>query len=128
MKDILSAVERAAKRRGMPEQVEIRDYCLSTRQSLRAYCNRMALSLAQGFHAGELSYAFCDESLNILFNFIMEPQFLDTAEGMPQPAFEIFQAFDTAEYYRGSEPPEVDPVEQYTRPRVAEILVRLAAA
>ena len=64
----------------------------------------------------------------ILFNFIMEPQFLDTAEGMPQPAFEIFQAFDTAEYYRGSEPPEVDPVEQYTRPRIAEILVRLAAA
>lgn len=127
MKDILSLVERVARRQGPSDDADLRDYCRSTQQSLREFCNRLALSLARGFQEGRLGYEFCDETLNCLFNFIMEPQFLESEEGLPQPAFEIFQAFDTTEYYRGNEPPEVDPVEQYTRPRIAEILRRQPA-
>ena len=122
MKDILSLVERVARRQGPSDDADLREYCAATQSSQREFSNRMALALARGFQDGSLGYEFCDEALNYLFNFIMEPQFLESAEGLPQPAFGIFQAFDTSEYYRGSEPPEVDPVERYTRPRIAEIL------
>ncbi|MES2919158.1 MAG: hypothetical protein V4729_11145 [Pseudomonadota bacterium] len=127
MKDILSLVERVARRQGPSDDADLRDYCQDTQRSLREFSNRLALTLARGFHDGQLSHDFCDEALNYLFNFIMEPQFLEAEEGLPQPAFEIFQAFDTTEYYRGSEPPELDPVERYTRPRIAEILRRQVA-
>lgn len=128
MKDILSLVERVARRQGPSDDADLRDYCQSTQQSLREFCNRLALTLAQGFQDGELGYEFCDKILNFLFNFIMEPQFLESRDGLPQPAFEIFQAFDTSEYYRDSEPPGADPVAQFTRPRLAEILRRQADA
>lgn len=127
MTDILSLVERVARRRAPSDDAELRDYCHATQHSLREFSNRLALSLARGFLDGQLSYEFCDETLACLFNFIMEPQFLESGEGLPQPAFALFQAFDTTEYYRGSEPVDVDAVERYTRPRVAEILQRLEA-
>lgn len=128
MKDILSLVERVARRQGPSDDADLREYCLATQQSLREFSNRLALSLARGFLEGRLDYAFCTETLNGLFSFIMEPQFLDAEAGLPQPAFGIFQAFDATEYYRDSESPNVDAVEQYARPRIAEILRRLAAA
>lgn len=128
MKDILSLVERVARRQGPSDDADLRDYCRATQESLREYSNRLALDVAQGFLEGRLDFAFCDEALSCLFTFIMEPQFLESAQGLPQPAFALYQAFDTTEYYRGSEPVDVDAVERYTRPRVAEILQRHAAA
>lgn len=128
MKDILALVERVARRQGPSDDADLREYCLATQQSLREFSNRLALSLARGFLDGHLDYAFCTDTLNSLFSFIMEPQFLDAEAGLPQPAFGIFQAFDSSEYYRDSDPPDVDAIAQFTRPRLAEILRRHATA
>lgn len=127
MKDILSLVERVARRQGPSDDADLRDYCRETQQSLREFSNRLALSLARGFLEGSLDYAFCDDTLNCLFAFIMEPQFLESGEGLPEPAFAIFQAFDATEYYRSSEGAGIDAVERHTRPRLVEILQRHAA-
>lgn len=127
MTHILPLVERVARRGAPSDDAELRAWCHATQHSLREFSNRLAISLARRFLDGELSYEFCDETLACLFSFIMEPQFLESAEGLPQPAFALYQAFDTTEYYRGSEPPDVDAVARYTRPRVEEILRREAA-
>lgn len=127
MKDILSLVQRVARRQGPSDDADLREYCRETQASLREFSNRVALSLARGFVEGRLDYAFCDDTLNCLFTFIMEPQFLESAEGLPQPAFAIFQAFDATEFYRGSEAAGVDAIERYTRPRLVEILRQQAS-
>lgn len=127
MKDALSLIEQVALKGISPEEADLLDYCHHTQAALREYCNRHALALAQGFHDGKLSYEFCDDALNRLFNYIMEPQFLEAADGFPEPAFAIFQAFDAADYYRDHDAGDAAMVATYTRPRIAEILGRPAA-
>lgn len=127
MKDVLVLIEKVALQGGSPEHAELLDYCRLTQESMREFCNRLALSLARGFQDGKLSYEFCDDTLNCLFNFIMEPQFLESDAGLPHPAFDIFQAFDAADYYRDHDAPDDAAVAAWTRPRIDEILRQQAA-
>ncbi|NVZ50736.1 hypothetical protein HX792_10350 [Pseudomonas sp. B6002] len=87
--------------------------------SPEAILNEVALTVAQGYATGALSYEFCDDVMNGIANAIVD---LGRVGELPQPAFSLYQAFDEGEWHRNSDSPEDDPGEKYTRPLVLEIL------
>lgn len=106
-------------------------FCTNNRISLVNFCNEFALFIARGFQSHQFDYELCDEVMNLLFLFMsdhlrMDNQSLDDfpnkLETLPEPAFSIFHAFDTGEYYRKSDLPHENPIEKYTRIQINEIL------
>jgi len=81
--------------------------------TLGAFCNDVALTVAQRFVDGELSFDDADIVANRIYGlYIGEP--ID----IPEPADSIYLAFDRGEYSIAGE----DPVEQHTRPTLRKIL------
>jgi hypothetical protein len=78
--------------------------------------DQIALHLARGFHASELTFAFCDAVVNDLHGVITFAN-----ELRPGLFWEVFLAFDEGEYYHGNNRDE-DPAEIYTRPLIAHII------
>jgi len=82
--------------------------------------NRVAVTIAKRFAAGTMSFDDADAAMNAIDAEMIEDA-LQVGNGYvyPEPAFSIYEAFDAGEFDRGD---GVDPVENYTRPRLAEIL------
>jgi hypothetical protein len=78
--------------------------------------DQIALYLARGFLASELTFAFCDAVITDLLGVITS-----TDEHRPDFFWEVYLAFDEGEYYHGNNRDE-DPVEVYTRPTIARIV------
>jgi len=80
--------------------------------------NTLSMSVARKFDNNEISYEDGDHAMNkiwtIMLNYIMEKNI-----NLIQPCYSIYCAFDHGEYdHRDGS----DPVEQYTRPAIREIL------
>lgn len=119
---IETLIQAAASYDREPEYSEIFAFCEAKHIAPEAFCNEFSLQVAKGFHSGQLSYELCDNAMNYLFGFFTTPPMLGPDKSLPEPAMEIYLAFDAGEYYRRTDPPGTDPVEKYTRPQVAEIL------
>jgi hypothetical protein len=78
--------------------------------------DQIALFLARGFQASELSFAFCDAVINDLHGIITSAD-----EHRPEFFWSVYLAFDEGEYYHGNNREE-DPVEVYTRPMISRVL------
>lgn len=97
---------------GKINRAEVESYCVANNIEVPDLCNRIALTIAQRFHAGTFSYKDGDGVMNALFSLIVE---YETVE----PAWSIYLAFDEGEYnHDGSS----DPVESFTRPQIRNIL------
>jgi hypothetical protein len=81
--------------------------------------DRIAIYLARGFHSSELPFAFCDAVVNDISGVITSAD-----ENRPELFWEVYLAFDEGEYYHNNKRDE-DPVEVYTRPRIARIVATL---
>ena len=78
--------------------------------------DRIAIHLARGFNCSELSFKFCDAIVNDVHRVIT---FAD--EDRPDLFWRVYLAFDEGEYYH-RENREQDPVAEYTRPQIAQIV------
>jgi len=78
-------------------------------------CDRIGIYLAHGFHNSRLSFYFCDGIVNDLFGLITSCQV-----GWPDIFWRVYLTFDEGEYHHRNDG-EQDPVELYTKPRIAEI-------
>lgn len=78
--------------------------------------DQIAMNLAQGFYASEMTFAFCDAVVNDLHGLITTND-----ELRPALFWSIYLAFDEGEYYHKNNRDE-DPVEVYTRPMIASIV------
>ncbi|CAN7681580.1 hypothetical protein LJR231_005503 [Phyllobacterium sp. LjRoot231] len=83
--------------------------------------DRLAIELARGFNASELSFEFCDAVVNDIYSVMI---FND--EQRPHIFWEIYLAFDSGEYYHDGNR-DRHPVEVYTRPQIGRILDAVAA-
>ena len=88
--------------------------------SVERMCNELALAIAHEFMAGRLSFAAADTAMNWLRSY----SFRVEGPALPEPCDEIYLAFDAGEWSSSDDPPELDPVEAYTRPRLQEILAQ----
>jgi len=127
LRNIKEFMESAA--RANPEKhAEIMAHCAAPQIDPADFCNEFALSIANGFNNGQLTYEFCDDAMNYLFGFMTHPPVFGADKDMPEPAFTIYEAFDAGEFTRPGDAPDVDPVEKYTKPLIKEVLAQYAAA
>lgn len=81
--------------------------------TLGAFCNDVALVVAQRFLDGKMSFNDANAAANELYSlYIGEPI------EIPEPADSIYLAFDRGEFVIDGE----DPVEEHTRPVLRKIL------
>ena len=80
----------------------------------------MALIIAKRFYANTMPYDAADSAMNAIYGMMIEDA-AQYGDGfvLPEPAFSIYIAFDEGEYDHGN---GEDPVEKYTKPRIAEIV------
>ena len=79
-------------------------------------CDAVAMYVARGFLDGTLEYDFGDATMNDLV--------VLTQYEVPPLAWYVFNAFDQGEWHHSNDPPEIDPVEKYTRPMLLEALAQ----
>jgi hypothetical protein len=81
-----------------------------------AFYDAMALRLALGFQNDAFEFGFCDQVVNDL-RAVISVQI----EDRPKLFWDVFLAFDAGEFYPIDDR-SIDPVETFTRPRIAEIV------
>ena len=102
------------------DRIEAEAFCEAESLRLEDLWNRMAVRIAKCFEAGMLSFDEAAAAMNAIWHEMVEDavRFGDGFE-FPEPAFSIYEAFDAGEFDHGD---GGDPVEKYTKPRLAEIL------
>ncbi len=84
------------------------------------FCLSFAERAAKRYLKGDLSFTEADIALNWLYAISYVS---DTAPGeMPDLALQIYDAFDSGEYYHSDDEPDVDPELKYTLPRIKELI------
>ena len=86
--------------------------------SVERMSNELAVLFARSYIAGELTFGVADTAMNWMRPY----SFKAGGRHLPEPCNEIYLAFDAGEWQRRSDPPELDPVEAYTRPTLENIL------
>ena len=71
--------------------------------SLNDVCNAFAKRVAQGYLDGEYSYTIGDTAMNSLFAFAYPV----SGTGLPNLAWQVYEAFDQGEYHHVGEPEEL---------------------
>lgn len=84
--------------------------------------NTLSIEAARRFILGEMSFEIGDDIMNGLFTVIVD---LGMDEQMPQPAFNIYLAFDEGEYHHSGGSEHIKPSECYTRLQLLELLREL---
>lgn len=84
--------------------------------SRRQLFEEIAARLAIGYDRSELSFEFCDAVVNDLFGPVT-----DTSGPRPEVFWDVYSAFDEGEYDHHNNRDE-DPVEVYTRPKIARLV------
>jgi hypothetical protein len=84
--------------------------------------NQIAVWLAFGFHTSEFNFDFCDAIVNDIHQVIALGN-----EALPDLFWTVFLAFDAGEFYPDDNR-DRDPVDTFTRPKIAQIVEKLKGA
>jgi hypothetical protein len=87
-----------------------------------AFCTEYALHIAKAFLSGRLGFDAADAAMNSLFTY----SYTSADRGMPETAWDVFNAFDQGEYRKEADPAGSDPTELHTRPMLVEALAKHA--
>lgn len=88
--------------------------------SLDRICNELAWLIAHRFLAGHMDYELGNTAINWVRGYSLTTE----SASLPEPCSEIYLAFDQGAFLHPSEPPDLDPVEAYTRPLLNDIVGR----
>ncbi|MBD9399055.1 hypothetical protein [Pseudomonas sp. PDM11] len=86
--------------------------------------NTLSIEVARRFVLNEMSYDIGDAIMNGLMTAIID---LSLETQMPQPAFDIYRAFDDGEYLKRGDTNQPLPCERYTRPQLLGIVREFCA-
>jgi hypothetical protein len=79
--------------------------------------------VARRYSAGDMNFQDCDRVVNSLHSWsVTERDCL-----LPEPAHQVFLAFDEGEYRHRGDDDEVDTEAKYTRPMIAKLLREIDA-
>jgi hypothetical protein len=84
--------------------------------------DHIAIHVARRFLEGAMSYTDGDAIMNGVWSFALKH------DEIPDTMYRIYEAFDSGEYFRESDPAGTDPVERYTRPALVKALESERAA
>lgn len=106
-----------ASERSCLDNATIQRWCDQLNLTRGALYDAIALRLALGFLDNEFPFELCDAIVNDIHSVIT----LGDAN-WPELFWRVFLAFDAGEYRHQNDGGDVDPVEKYTRPQIAEIV------
>jgi hypothetical protein len=101
-----------------PTTSEIERCSETTRLELKAVLNLAALTVARRYASGQIDFSIGDEIMNSLHSW-------STLHGtglLPDPAHQVFEAFDEGEYRHKDDSSETDIEAKYTRPMIDAVL------
>lgn len=84
--------------------------------------DQLSLHVARAFVDGALPFERGDFIMNSVFGTLCASDFPSDYLDMPDLTYEVYLAFDSGEYRRPEDAPDVDPVEKYTRPMLLRLL------
>lgn len=89
------------------------------------FMDQLGAELAKRYHQKRVSYEFGDSLANDLWSEMIS-RFGESGSqsDWSNLFFEVYEAFDAGEYHRSNDG-DVDPVELYTEPAIAEIVSKL---
>lgn len=99
--------------------IDLQPFCERLQVDRRDLLNQVAIAVARDFLSNTRDFEFGDEVMNALINPIVD---VSMHAEMPQPAFDIYQAFDVGEYLHTGDAQDVCPWEKHTRPGLENIL------
>src|SRR3954470_24661028 len=99
-----------------PEWEELAACCSALGGEIDDALNVIALTLAERYDAGLLQFHTCDTLVNAMHGWCL----LSRDRLLPQPARQVFLAFDEGEYHHPLDTPGVDAEAKYTRPMIKE--------
>jgi hypothetical protein len=102
---------------GPASQADIEETARNLGVSVSALCDEFALEVAKGFMDGDYSWDFGDIAMNGLYSCA----YANGDFGLPDFAFEVFEAFDEGEYRHSKGPSG----EARTRTLLEPLLARL---
>jgi hypothetical protein len=101
-----------------PTWEEIAACCASLGDDTEGALNSIALSLAERYDLAQMDFATADVVANALHSWCL----LTRDRVLPDPAYQVFLAFDEGEYHHASDSRDVDPEVKYTRPMIKDVL------
>ena len=104
-----------------PNTNHVPELCKAVGGSLPDALNAIAIRVAELYTQGQLDFNGADSIANSLFGYVTA---VSDLQGMPEPMYAIFLAFDAGEYPIKD---GVDPADKYTKPMLKEILAKHAA-
>ncbi|MFO3797835.1 MAG: hypothetical protein ACK8QZ_11240, partial [Anaerolineales bacterium] len=84
--------------------VDLSVICVHLQTDSRDLLNQLAIFVARLFVTGTRDFHYCDEVMNIVFSDIVD---LSLHAEMPEPAFSIYLAFDSGEYWHSGDQRDV---------------------
>jgi hypothetical protein len=84
--------------------------------------DQLSLHVARDFIDDALSFEHGDYIMNSVFGTLCSSPYPGGYFEMPDLTYEVYLAFDSGEYRRTEDTPDVDPVEKYTRPMLLRLL------
>ncbi|MEO9865555.1 MAG: hypothetical protein ABJO29_06690 [Yoonia sp.] len=85
-------------------------------QSIHDFLNSVAIEIAKRYHTGSLDYSTCDIIVSDLFHFAVHQPEIQLL------FYEVFLAFDRGAYQMKTDLTD-DPISEFTKPWIAEILL-----
>lgn len=83
---------------------------------------KLSIETALKYWNGEIDYEAGDSIMNNIFGFWVTNEYFVENYGFSDVAWECYNAFDSGEYYRKEDGPNIDPVEKYTKPSIEKLL------
>lgn len=93
------------------------------RLSLPDFLDRIGVEIANGYQAGERSFAFCDSLVNCLWGVLIDRVVSNNDVRWPDDFHKIYEAFDAGEFYRLPDKSD-DPESDFTKPLIAAFLAK----
>ena len=84
-----------------------------------AFCNKVSRHVAEEYLKEEMSFLDADTIMNNLYSLMLEHC---KSHAFPQPAFDIFSAFDAGEYHHRGDPEDSNAEELYTKPSLIKLM------
>jgi hypothetical protein len=104
---------------------QVFSFCELHSISVLQFVDMFSIEIAKGYNNGEHDFDFADSAMNTLWGFMTDPPFLDkSGNTIPEPAMDIYEAFDAGEYYHSGDCRPIDPEVKYTKPYIKDILNR----
>lgn len=85
-----------------------------------AFCTAFAHLVATSYMSGKLTFDFADRAMNELFSY----SYTDDDRGMPDFAWQVFNAFDQGEFQHPHDSADVDPEVKYTKAILTDALAK----